>query len=530
MTATTKEKTTAATSYDDLPYAHHTFSYISPEHLEAVGAVFGVNPPKASTARVLELGCGSGLTSAAFAARNPKAKAIGVDTSKVQIEHGQKYVDSLKLKNVELKAISIMDIDKSFGEFDYIICHGVFSWVPAEVQKKILEVIHNHLAPTGIAHVSYNALPGWNIAGTFRDMMQYHADMFVEQKDKIAQAGAFVQFIDGALAESNTPYSKFLRQEAQIVASSGPSYLKHEYLDKGNSQFYFSDFANAAAQFGLSYLGDTSLATMYLGNLPTKAFEQLKVIENIVASEQYMDFITNRRFRNTLLCKNGAQINRNITADIFNKLLTAMPIIPGVPMDKVSFEDNKEAVSFTIDGNGTNFSTTDGILKAAFYTYAEHRGRFLSLDELSTAVVKLCPKAKIDDVKTALKAHFLQLLFKALLEIRATPVDSVDKLSSKPKASEISRYEIASGELQTTNEVSNSISLNLVQKLVLFYADGENTISQIADKVMEHVKKGELTLQSNDKPVADAKQQREFLESIVQQTLEVMKNWYFIVG
>lgn len=531
MTAEIKETTSQTPfTYDTLPYPNHTMSYISPEQIESIGTVFGMNTVQAATARVLELGCGSGLTSIAFGIRHPKAKVIGIDMSKVQIEHGKKYLKALKVENVELKAMSIMDIDKSFGEFDYIICHGVFSWIPAEVQKKVLEIIQTHLSPNGIAHVSYNALPGWNIAQTFRDMMQYHADMFVSDQDKIAQAGAFVNFIDGALAESNTPYSKFLRQEAQIVASQGPSYLKHEYLDKGNSQFYFADFANLAASHGLQYLGDSSLATMYLGNLPAKAAEQLKAISNIISAEQYMDFVTNRRFRNTLLCKSSATINRNVNTDIFNKLHVAAAILPATAVDKAKFDDETESLTFAIDGTSTSFNTTFGILKAAFYAFAEHRGRFLSLDELTSYVSKKLPKLKSEDLRTALKDQLMQLLFKGLVEVRVTPPVAVDKISNKPKTSDIARYEIAANEQNVTNEYSNSMPVTLVQKLVIFYANGENTVAQIIDNVLGHVTKGELTLNNGDKPVTDKTEQKKIIEATVHNTLEVLKNNYFLVG
>lgn len=531
MTTEIKEtKKVESFSYDTLPYQNHTFSYISPEHIESIGTVFGMSPAKAANARILELGCGYGLTSIAFATRHPKAKIVGLDMSKVQIEHGKKYIEALKLKNIELKAMSIMDIDKSFGEFDYIICHGVFSWVPVEVQKKILEVINAHLAPNGIAHVSYNALPGWNIAQTFRDMMQYHASMFESDQDKLAQAGAFVQFIDGALAESNTPYSKFLRQEAQIVASQGPSYVKHEYLEKGNSQFYFTDFANIAAGHGLTYLGDSSLATMYLGNLPAKAFDKLKEVGNIIAIEQYMDFITNRRFRNTLLCKAGASINRNVTPEIFETLNIASAVIPSTPAAQVNFENEKEALSFTIAGTNTNFNTTSSISKALFYSLAEHKGVFLSIDDISKEVVKKLPKAKLEDAKLAIKSQLVQMLFQNLVDIRVTKPASIDKISDKPATAALARYEVGSGEHAITNELSSSISMNLVQKLVIFYANGENNIDQIIDNVLSHVVKGELNLNINDKLVSDKSEQRKIIASTVQNILNLLKDNYYLVG
>lgn len=532
MTVKLEEKKTPAQpyKYDSMPYPNHTMSFISPEHIETIATVFGMNPPKVKTARVLELGCGPGLTSIAFGFRNPDAKVLGIDLSNVHIDHGKKYLEGLKINNVELKAASIMDIDKSFGEFDYIICHGVFSWVPSDVQKKIFEVIQKHLSPNGVAHVSYNALPGWNIAQTFRDMMQYHADMFSDEQDKIGQASAFIKFIDESLADLKTPHSKFLRQEAQIVASQGPSYLKHEYLDKGNSQFYFMDFMAAATTYGLQYLGDSSLPSMYLGNLPAKAFEELKVLDNIISSEQYMDFVTNRRFRNTLLCKAGVEINRNISPNIWNNMYLTSQLQSSMPIDQIKFDDENQSVTFAAVNIQASFNVTSSFLKAACVRIIENQGRFIHFDEIVSYVSKKLPNAKKDEIENVLKSSFTQLLFKNLLEIRVTPPHSISEISKKPKTSDLVRLQVSANETSLVNEYSNTSTLDLVQRLVLLYANGENTIDKIVELILSHVEKNELFINQNDVKVTDKETQKKLANEIVHNALMVLKNNYYLVA
>ena len=95
-----------------------------------------------------------------------------------QIEQGQRQVSALGLANIELRHYNIADVDASWGKFDYIISHGIYSWVPAPVRERLLAICRENLAPNGIAYVSYNTLPGWHMRGMIRDMMIYHAAGF----------------------------------------------------------------------------------------------------------------------------------------------------------------------------------------------------------------------------------------------------------------------------------------------------------------------------------------------------------------
>ena len=116
--------------------------------------MFGLNPPPIKTARVLELGCASGGNIAPMAESFPNAEFIGVDQSSRQIDEGLRFARAAGLTNLSLRHASIADVDESYGAFDYIVCHGVFSWVPTAVREKILEVCSRHLTRDGIAYVS----------------------------------------------------------------------------------------------------------------------------------------------------------------------------------------------------------------------------------------------------------------------------------------------------------------------------------------------------------------------------------------
>ena len=148
-------------AYDAVPYASHPFPQSAPENLEAIAHLFGLAACPPAQARVLELGCASGGNLIPLAARYPQLQAVGIDLSTVQVQQGQQDIARAGLGNVTLQNMNLEEVDASLGQFDYIICHGVYSWVPPAVQTAILRIASENLAPDGVAYISYNTYPGW---------------------------------------------------------------------------------------------------------------------------------------------------------------------------------------------------------------------------------------------------------------------------------------------------------------------------------------------------------------------------------
>jgi methyltransferase-like protein/SAM-dependent methyltransferase len=521
----------AKTSYDDFPYANYSFSYACPEHLYTIAKVFGLKPSSVDTAKVLDMGCGSGGNIMGFAGRYPKSHSIGVDLSKVQIDYGNNIVDKLGLTNIDLKHMSITDIDESFGKFDYIICHGVFSWVPKEVQDKILDISKKLLTPNGIAYVSYNTLPGWNIISTFREMLQFHTDSFARDEDKLVQARAFLQFIQEGLEGSNTPYYKCLKNEVSIINSVDNSYLKHEYLDRGNTQFYFSDFMKMASSHGFNYLADTHLPSMYLGNIPEKARAELQSINDIVRSEQYMDFINNRRFRSTLLCHNNLSLKRNIESDVLEDMWLAMQVVPDVPVEKLDFTNPSLSTSFTINPNTQSGQCTidNSFISAAFYAFAESSGIYLSMDDIVKYIKAKCPNFSEKNDREAVRLQLLTMLFKGVLTIRAIKPLSASKISEKPAISELALMQLTNNSPIIYNQLNDSINVGALDRIVMLYLDGKSNIDQIVQKVSDMLVHSGNDLQIEGKTVTDKGQRMQLIKDLVNNSLQFCLSYAFLV-
>ena len=143
-------------SYDDFLYVSKPFSNTCITSLMAKALIYGLDPVPVEDARVLELGSSCGGNIIPQALYNPTATFTGIDLSPTQVKHGNELIESMGLKNITLLEKNIMDIDETFGTFDYIIVHGIWSWVPDVVKDKILNICSRNLSDRGIAYVSYN--------------------------------------------------------------------------------------------------------------------------------------------------------------------------------------------------------------------------------------------------------------------------------------------------------------------------------------------------------------------------------------
>ena len=516
----TKTEKTEVTISDNLTQVDYSFNYLSPEHFYTIGKFFGLNPPKIESARVLYVGLGASTAAINFASLYPQAKVVGLCDAKGLIEASTKQVKDLGINNIELKYISFADILDSVGEFDYIICNGVFSRVSKEQQLKILQVMKKSLTKNGIAHVGYNTLPGWNIVKTFRDMMRYHASIFEKNEDKLVQAELFVKFMLDSFAEEKSPYARFLRDEARILQSTDMGYVWNEYLSEESSQFYFSDFMDLANDAGLSYLGDTHLPSMYTGNLPAKAFEQLEAIDDIVRTEQYMDFITNRRFRNTLLCHDNLNIDRSVSEDVVDGLFISVNMAPEIAMDKIDFTDEKTIVNFIFQPHNLLFSTSSPLVKALAYAFNQSQFKFLTLEEIKKFVASKCTKMSPQDIDKSVKSSLLEMIIKGVAIIRAVKPKIAESISAFPEIGKLALSQATSDMPYITNQLNDTIPVNIIYKSVMKYLDGKNDLNQIAEIIYkDYLSTDKFKLSAEGEVITDKEQQKKMSENIVNQTL-----------
>ncbi len=303
-------------AYDEAPYESYAHPQSAPGQLAAIAWTFGLDPPDVNDARVLEIGCAAAGNLIPFAATHPLARAVGIDLSGVQIEHGRRQVRALGLDNVELVHSDIADVDlEAIGQFDFVICHGVYSWVPEHVQEAILTACGQLLSPAGVAYVGYNTYPGWKAREIVRDAMLLSVGDNTAIDEKLRRARSMVDFLQ-KVAQPDSVLARALNDYQLIAAGAGDYYLLHEELEIFNSPCYFRDFVDRARAHGLDYLAEAKPEYSFASNYgPTVVDHLLDYADDQILLEQQLDFVVNRHFRQTLLVRaeHAPQISANWT-------------------------------------------------------------------------------------------------------------------------------------------------------------------------------------------------------------------------
>lgn len=506
--------TSSGNSYDEVPYESHPYMQTHPSRLATVATLFGLKPPPVEQCRVLELGCASGGNILPMAECFPESWFVGVDYSARQIADGERLLRATTLRNVSLRHASILDVDDAYGEFDYILCHGVFSWVPDNVRDKILAICERHLAPNGIAYVSYNTYPGWHMRGLIRDMMRYHALRFDTPAQRVQQARALLDFLVQSTPKDGSAYSALLRTELESLRHQADHYLYHEHLEDVNAPLYFHEFIELATRHNLRYLGESRLTTMVSGNFGADVQKALEVVaSDQTQAEQYLDFVRNRTFRETLLVRGDVTPNWSIQADNIRGLHVTTP--RRLPADTGDLRSNSTAQYQTL--SGMTLSTSNPVIKAAMHVLRERWPATVPFAELDAAVAEVLGQPS--DGGQGLAMGLLNTFLAAdLLELLAAPL-SLAPAGEKPVALECARARLVLGETGVPTRRHELYRTNPFDQCLLPLLDGTRDRAALLDRITEAALAGELSVEREGHRLTDPVQVRESLATVLDTTL-----------
>lgn len=499
-------------AYDEVPYESFTYGQTHPQHMAMIGSLFGMKVPDVKTANVLELGCASGNNLFSLALSYPKAKFTGMDLSQEQINLANANKEKLGLENITFIKDDILtfDLKKNKGKFDYIICHGVYSWVPENVSERILELFSECLSDSGLALVSYNTLPGWNAVRSLREMMLFHTSRFASPAEKVSEARKLLNFLADNVSDDRAAYKGLIEDERKLLQNVNDTYLYHDHLESMNRQFYFHQFAEASHKYGLSYVGDSSLTSMFVGNMPQKALETLKAVNNIVLQEQYMDFITNRRFRTSIVTKKQNIPNRSLRNEqILDYYLTA-----GMKPEAEN-PDLKKPVKFIKNG-GAHFTTSAEASSTLFAELVASGNRPVAAKDLIARAQKKMKAKNPDEIQAVLVQHGLQLALRGFINLHTDSPAFVSEVSEKPEVFALARLQAAQpGCKSVTNTIHTMLPTDLIANKLMEKMDGTKTLDDLAAFLVKEAEAGRITIRKDGKPVTNKKAMMEQAMNVV---------------
>ena len=332
--------TRAVDPYDAVPYPSYAYWFTHPDYLATCATLYGVDPAPIERCSVLEIGCGAGGNLFPIARTLPEARLVGVDRSQVAIEEAIKWSTDLGFSNLEFHCADFRDLTLQ-GQFDYVICHGVYSWIPRDLQVPLLDLCSRSLAPQGIACVSFNVYPGWRDGERLRNSFLEACDADAAPVQRIEAAR---RTLEAQCESSDGDYHSFVVHEKHRLDRLGDAYLFHEYLSPDNCPTTLTEFALRANRSGLQFLADAHRTKFFLGNYPPDVLNQLAGISDRVEAYQKLDEITNRRFRASLLVRGEREIVMELSPGILDTLFVRSFVKPD-PRLNASEEGGRFAVT-----------------------------------------------------------------------------------------------------------------------------------------------------------------------------------------
>jgi SAM-dependent methyltransferase len=311
--------------------AHNTVAYpgfpypkTHPDSLAAMAILHGLNPAPVEHCRVLEIGCNEGANLIPMAYAIPTSEFVGFDLAGLPIERGQDRIRELGLKNVRIFEGDLLDLGAELGQFDYIIAHGFYAWVPEPVRERTMALCGELLSPDGVAFVSYNAKPGGHVRMMIREMMLDHVRDIEDPLKRIGESIAFLHFLVESRPEDDGYRSLIQKQLDEMEKRSHESSF-HDWLTDAYHPVSITEFVEHAARNGLQYLSEAALPPM---NDPWFRSEIRSVVESasageIVKQEQMLDYLRARMFRETLLCRAERVVRRDFPVEHVRRLKLA---------------------------------------------------------------------------------------------------------------------------------------------------------------------------------------------------------------
>ncbi|HJZ90360.1 MAG TPA: class I SAM-dependent methyltransferase [Gemmataceae bacterium] len=468
-------------SYDVVEYPSAPLPQMHPGHLFAVARLYGFDAAPVERCRYLEIGCGGGTHLIACAYGVPDATFVGIDLSSAAIDRGNRMIAELGLPNVTLHAADLTRWEPPDQRFDYVVSHGLYSWVPARVRDALLGLVARCLPPTGVGYVSYNVYPGCFLRRMVWEMMRHHTAGFDDPRQKTEQAIEFVNFLAAGQPAKPDPGLAAFAKELNDIKERNTGLLYHDDLCETNEPVYFHQFAAHAGRFGLRFVAEADPMVMATRAMPPPVAHVLDGMaeQDVLDKEQYLDFLRLRRFRQTLVSTDGRAPRKEPDPAAVSVLAAS-----GRPKADSDPVDLSPGVGVTFStGAGAAIRTDSDIAKAALTVLTRRwPGRVWFRDLVGLAARDLRREPTPADTDT-LADLMVRVWTNGLVELHGHVPRYVEVVSERPVASPLARIQARTGPLAVTMLLTPMLFDDAPSRRMLQLLDGTRTREQIAEEM-----------------------------------------------
>ena len=303
----------------EVPYTFGYYRETDPRWLDFAALITGFWPPQPAPdrpLRYLDLGCGQGFGLCLTAALHPEMQFVGIDFNPTHIAHAQGLVQRAGLTNLRFVEGDFVELGRAWpaelGHFDYVVLHGIWSWIAPPVRQGAVAAVRHCLRPGGLVYNSYNAQPGWHAGAILRELLMTvsRAEADQVQLEALRRAIGVAKELNeaGALAFKAYPG---LTQRLQMVQKHDLRYVANEYINEAHFIFWGHEVTAEMAPAKLTFIASATLPENFLPALLPKAQSDLIARFTHPALRQLLiDLAINQAFRRDLFQRGAVQATR----------------------------------------------------------------------------------------------------------------------------------------------------------------------------------------------------------------------------
>lgn len=508
-------------AYDAVPFPKEPRFWSEPAYISAAARLFGFVTAPVGEARVLEIGCASGGNIIPMAARHPRAHFVGIDISSKQIADAQMHADELDLRNLDFVHRNIESGASGLGSFDYILAHGVYSWIPVSLQEPLWRFCTEALKDGGLLYLSYNTLPFWHLKAPLRDFMLFHAQQVVDPARAVAESIAAARHV-----AAHTPgvFGRALTDELTYLEDQDVNYIAHDHLETENHPVYVKDIFAQAQVHGLSYVSEATPTYSTLRLLQRDVAERIVQYagDNRTLREQYTDFYTGRGFRRSLFLKQSATVS--IPLDIVTSQIDTLHILYKDLPPSIDFSDTSRSCKYFQDeffaaDSDPKFLPQRAIAEAAL----THLARILPACSATVPVQDVLDAFAVQtdgspELVEMVRAAILEFFYERKITFTTIPLQWNYDVSH-PQVQRMIASDAAHGRKSSVNILHDEMYLRSeTGRRLLSLLDGTRTRSELDASVLELYQEGKIAI--NQTPGQDL--QDEQPERLVARYLDEM--------
>ncbi|TNM59723.1 class I SAM-dependent methyltransferase [Aliirhizobium smilacinae] len=315
----------------DIAYVPRFHREHSPAWLVATLTALGFASPPIRGSRWCEIGCGDGFGACLLAAANPDAHFTGIDINPAHIEAARRLASEARLGNIEFHLLDIADDRRKAAPFEFIVAHGIYSWVAPHTRNAIMRFAAQSIAPGGVFYLHYMTQPG---AAPFSLFQSIFRQMVAAENGHVERGIRAGLDLLARLKATNAGF--FVAHPAAAatldhLAKEDVAYIAHEYLNDHFAPLHVAEVMQAAAGMGLRLVGSaTPIENIDALSVPGSVMPVVQDVKDSVLRETLKDAARNQALRRDLYMRDPKPLDPARHTAALNDMVFGL--LPGGPV------------------------------------------------------------------------------------------------------------------------------------------------------------------------------------------------------